>query len=62
MPVVTGLVNTDAGLPAAAGKNVAILNGNVALGQSTWVAKYDHKEIKAKQKAAEAGQMTSGRR
>ena len=55
VPVVTALVNTDAGLPSAAGKNVAILNGNVNNAQSKWVAKYDHKEIKAKEKAAKAG-------
>ncbi len=52
VPVVTALVNTDAGLPSAAGKNVAILNGNVINAQSKWVAKYDKKEIKAKEKAA----------
>jgi hypothetical protein len=52
VPVVTALVNLDAGLPAAAGKNVAILNGNVFNAQSKWVAKYDKKEIKAKEKAA----------
>jgi hypothetical protein len=51
-PVVTALVNTDAELPSAAGKNVAILNGNVTNAQSKWVAKYDKKEIKAKEKAA----------
>ena len=51
VPVVTALVNLDAGLPAAAGTNVAVLNGNVSTGQSKWVAKYDGKEIKAKEKA-----------
>lgn len=52
VPVVTALVNADAGLPAAAGKNVAILNGNIINAKSMWVAKYDKKEIKAKEKAA----------
>ena len=52
---VTAAVNANAGLPAAAGKNVAILNGNQFNAHSNWVAKYDKKEIKAKEKAAEAG-------
>lgn len=52
---VTAAVNANAGLPAAAGKNVAILNGNVLNAQSKWVAKYDKKEIKTKEKAAKAG-------
>jgi len=47
-PIVTALVNANAGLPAAAGKNVAILNGNIINAQSRWVATYDRKEIKAK--------------
>ena len=52
---VTAAVNANAGLPSAAGNNVAILNGNVLNAQSKWVAKYDKKEIRAKEKAARAG-------
>lgn len=40
-PVITALVNTAAGLPSAAGKNTAILNGNFYTTFSQWVAKYD---------------------
>jgi hypothetical protein len=50
--VTTALVNTDAGLPSAAGKNVAILSGNTYLAEAAWVAKLDKKEIKEKVKAA----------
>ncbi len=50
--VTTALVNTDAGLPSAAGKNVAILSGDTYLAESSWVAKSDKKEIKEKDKAA----------
>lgn len=39
-PIVTGLVNLDAGLPSAAGKNTAILSGNFYTALSTWVEKY----------------------
>jgi hypothetical protein len=49
-PVVTALVNADAGLPAAAGKNSAILEGNVFTTFSQYVAKFDKKAIKAKEK------------
>ena len=48
-PVITAAVNLDAGLPAAAGKNVAILNGNFYTALSTWVAKYDKKLLKEKE-------------
>ena len=53
--VVTAAVNANAGLPSAAGKNVAILNGNVLNAQSKYVLKADKKEIKAKEAAAKAG-------
>lgn len=39
-PIVTGLVNLDAGLPSPAGKNLAVLNGNFYSTTSTWVEKY----------------------
>lgn len=39
-PIVTALVNTDAGLPSAAGKNVAVLTGNFFTTESNWVEKY----------------------
>ncbi len=51
-PIVTAVVNADAGLPSAAGKNVAILNGNVFNALSVDVYKNDKKEIKAKEAAA----------
>ncbi|MGO9488035.1 MAG: hypothetical protein ACLQBB_03275 [Solirubrobacteraceae bacterium] len=49
-PVITALVNADAGLPSAAGKNTAILNGNFYTALSTWVEKYDKKALKEKEK------------
>jgi hypothetical protein len=49
-PIVTALVNVDAGLPSAAGKNTAILEGNVFTTFSTYVAKYDKKALKTKEK------------
>jgi hypothetical protein len=49
-PIVTALVNTDAGLPSAAGKNTAILEGNVFTTFSADVAKYDKQALKAKEK------------
>lgn len=45
-PVITALVNTDEGLPAAAGKNVAVLEGNLFTAFSSDVAKYDKKALK----------------
>ncbi len=51
-PIVTAVVNADAGLPSAAGKNVAILNGNVFNALSVDVYKANRKAIKAKEKAA----------
>ena len=48
-PVITAAVNLDAGLPSAAGKNVAVLNGNFYTTLSTWVAKYDKKLLKEKE-------------
>jgi hypothetical protein len=48
---ITLLVNTDAGLPSAAGKNTAELTGNLFVTFSTWVQKYDKKLFKEKAKA-----------
>lgn len=39
-PIVTTLVNVDAGLPATAGNNTAILNGNFLETQAKWAEKY----------------------
>lgn len=39
--VITAVVNTAAGLPSAAGKNKAELNGNLFTTEASWVAKYD---------------------
>jgi hypothetical protein len=50
-PIITGVVNTDEGLPAAAGKNLAILEGNQYESFSTYVAKRDRKALKEKEKA-----------
>jgi hypothetical protein len=49
-PIVTALVNTDAGLPSAAGKNKAILTGNFFTTESNWVETYDKKALKQKAK------------
>jgi hypothetical protein len=46
-PVITAAVNLDAGLPSAAGKNVAELDGNLFTALAPYVAKYD-KQKKAK--------------
>lgn len=51
-PVVTAAVNASLGLPSAAGKNLAVLEGNLFNTFSQWVEKYDKKAIKEKQKAA----------
>ncbi len=51
-PVITAAVNAAEGLPSAPGKNVAILEGNLYNTFSQWVAKYDKKLIKEKEKAA----------
>jgi hypothetical protein len=48
-PIITAAVNLDAGLPAAAGKNVAVLTGNFYTTLSTWVEKYDKKLLKEKE-------------
>lgn len=45
----TLLVNTAEGLPSAAGKNVAILEGNLYTAFSSDVAKYDKKALKEKE-------------
>ncbi len=50
-PVITALVNTDSGLPSAAGKNSAELTGNLFTTFSKWVEKYDKKLFKEKAKA-----------
>jgi hypothetical protein len=56
-PIVTALVNVDAGLPSAPGKNTAILEGNVFTSFSADVAKFDKKALKAKEKEL-AGKRT----
>jgi len=48
-PVITTLVNTAEGLPSAAGKNVAILEGNLYTALASDVAKYDKKALKEKE-------------
>ncbi len=48
-PVITALVNTAEGLPSAAGKNVAILEGNLFTAISANVEKYDKKALKEKE-------------
>ena len=50
-PIITAAVNAAEGLPSAAGKNVAIMEGNSFESFSTYVTKYDHKAIVAKEKA-----------
>jgi hypothetical protein len=47
VPVITAAVNLDAGLPSAAGNNVAELNGNLFTALAPYVAKYD-KQKKAR--------------
>jgi hypothetical protein len=47
--VTTELVNTAEGLPSAAGKNVAILEGTLFTAFSSDVAKYDKKALKEKE-------------
>jgi hypothetical protein len=47
-PVITALVNTAEGLPAASG-NLAVLNGNLFTAFSADVAKYDKKALKEKE-------------
>ncbi len=51
-PVITAAVNVAAGLPSAAGKNTAVLNGNFFTTLAEYVEKYD--KIK-KKKAAKRG-------
>jgi hypothetical protein len=50
-PVLTAAVNAGIGLPSPAGTSHAILTGNQFTSFSNWVAKYDKKAIKAKEKA-----------
>lgn len=50
-PIITAAVNAAIGLPAAPGVSHAILTGNQFTSFSNWVAKYDAKAIKAKEKA-----------
>jgi hypothetical protein len=49
-PVITAAVNAGAGLPASAGQSYAILTGNQFTSFSNWVAKYDKKLLKEKER------------
>ncbi len=51
VPVITPLVNLISGLPSPPGQNKAELTGNLYVGEADWVAKYDKKLIRAKEKA-----------